>query len=385
MSATAGLRVTLITHYFPSHGGGVERVAWEIASRLAASGKADIIWYSSGTDEAPADRPGLRCVPVKACNVIERRLGFPFPLWTPGSFVELLRAARDSDVVHLHDCLYLPNLLAWAAARLRACPVIITQHVGMVPYRNPVLRLLMAAGNRFLGRLLLGSAAQTLFVSDVVLRYFGGFVRFRSPPLRIANGVDARLFSPADHERRRALRLELGLQEQTPLLLFAGRFVEKKGLGLLHRLAQRLPQARWIFAGWGPLDPAAWALPNVSVRRNLARDELAPLYQAADLLVLPSLGEGFPLVVQEAMACGTPALVSKETADGCPEAAELLLREPLEPDDAPARWTARIAALLAAPQALRELRPQVAQFARATWTWERCVDRYAEVLLASKA
>ena len=58
----------------------------------------------------------------------------------------------------------------------------------------------------------------------------------------------------------------------------------------------------------------------MSVHRNLSQAELPPLYQAADLLVLPSVGEGFPLVVQEAMACGTPALVGDETAAGCPEA-----------------------------------------------------------------
>lgn len=385
-SARAGpVRVTLVTHYFPSHRGGVESVAWELASRLAASGAMTITWVSSNTDHAPPDLPGLRCVPVNACNVIERRLGFPFPLWSPFALATLIRAVRESDVVHLHDCLYLPNLIAWAAARLSRRPVIITQHVGMIPYRSPALRAALAGANRVFGRLLLGSASQTIFVSDVVLSYFRQFIRFDRPPLRLANGVDTGMFSPADEQRRNALRLQLGAGKETPLLMFAGRFVEKKGLALLHRLARGMPQMRWIFAGWGPMDPSGWSLPNVEVRKNLTRAQLVPLYQAADLLVLPSVGEGFPLVVQEAMACGTPALVGDETAAGCPEAAGLLLTEPLGRGDVSARWSARIEAMFASTGNLPDLRTRVAQFARATWSWENCTKRYAEVLRACVA
>jgi len=375
-------RVLLVTHYFPRHRGGVESVAWEIASRLAATGRADITWHASDTDEAPAQRPGLRCVPARACNAVERRLGLPFPLWSPAALARLVRAVRTSNVVHLHDFLYLPNLVAWAAARLSGRPVVVTQHVGEIPYRSALLRLALAGANRVLGSLILGSAAQTLFVSQAVLDYFRRFVRFRRAPLALANGVDGVTFAFADEPRRRALRSEIGVGMRTPLLLFVGRFVEKKGLPLLRDIVQRLPDTRWIFAGWGPDDPARWGLPNVSVNRGLAREELVSLYQAADLLVLPSFGEGFPLVVQEAMACGTPALVSEATAAGCPEASAVLASEPLDGADAARRWAARIEALLGSPEAQGPLRARVADFARSAWSWERCAQHYAEILLA---
>jgi glycosyltransferase involved in cell wall biosynthesis len=377
------LRVVLVTHYFPSHGGGIERVAWEIARRLAASGHYEITWLASSGDLPPRDMPSaLRCVPVPACNIAERRLGFPFPLWSPAGLARLAGAARAADVVHVHDCLYVPNIVAALAARLAGRAVIVTQHVGMIPYRNPLLRMLLAAANRAFGKLVLGRATQVAFVSATVLEYFRSFVAFRRPPLRVPNGVDGSVFLRVSDERRRALRRELG-NDASPLFLFAGRFVEKKGLPLLERLARRTPRARWIFAGSGPLDPGDWRLGNVSVRRNAAPRELAALYQAADLLVLPSFGEGFPLVVQEAMACGTPALVGEDTAAGAPEAADLLLTERLASPDAESRWAKRLESVMAAPETLAALRSRVAEFAQSHWSWERCATSYAEILDAA--
>jgi glycosyltransferase involved in cell wall biosynthesis len=376
------IRVTLVSHYYPAHRGGVERVAGQLAERLARASIAQIAWHASDCDPPPPPLRGMHCIPAASWNAFERGLGFPYPLWTPSALARLVRAARAADVVHLHDCLYLPNLVAFAAARLAGRPVLVTQHIGFVPYRNPVLRILLAAANRLVGRLVLGGATQAVFESESVRRYFTRFVRFRSAPLLVPNGVDTQVFVPADPDRREALRARHGALPGTPLFLFVGRFVEKKGVHVLRALTERIPQARWVLAGWGPLDPASWGRPNVTVVRSPSIDDLAPLYQAADLFVLPSAGEGFPLAVQEAMACGTPALVGTETAEGCPIADAPILSEATAVQDEESRWSARLEALARAPETLRALRPRVAAFAREHWSWERCVERYAALLRA---
>lgn len=375
-------RVTLVTHYYPAHRGGVERVAGQLAERLAASGIAEIEWHASDCDAAPPASSALRSAPAPSWNGIERLLGVPYPLWSLGALRRLARACASADVVHLHDCLYFPNIVAFIAARRAGRPVLVTQHIGHVPYRNPLLRGLHGAANQVLGRWLLGGADQVVFESATVQDYFSRFVRFRAPAELVQNGVDTERFAPATREERRALREQLGVPVELPLLLFLGRFVEKKGLPVLHALAQRLPQAHWLFAGWGPLDPTAWQLPNASVVHSPATDQLRALYAAADLLVLPSVGEGVPLSVQEAMACGTPALIGEETAAGIPDSTEVLPRECVGDPQTAQRWAARIEALLDSVEALR---PRVAAFARAHWSWERCAARYAELLTACAA
>jgi len=359
-------RVTLVTHYYPAHRGGVERVAGQLAEHLAASGTAEFEWHASDCDAAPDAVRGITPVPARSWNGIERLLGFPYPLWSLGALCRLWKACRSADLVHIHDCLYLPNVVAYVAARR----VLVTQHIGHVPYRNPLLRLALRIANGILGRWILGGADRVVFESATVQAYFTRFVRFRSPPVLIANGVDTGRFAPAAAAGRPAGR---------PVLLFLGRFVEKKGLSVLHQLAQRLPDVQWFFAGWGPLDPSSWRLANVTVVPSPGAAQLAALYQAADLFVLPSVGEGVPLSLQEAMACGTPALVGEDTAAGILGAEQVLLRERVGDADTVERWSARIHALLGSGE-LQALRPRVAAFAREQWSWQRCTARYAEII-----
>jgi glycosyltransferase involved in cell wall biosynthesis len=381
--ATLGaLNVVLVTHYYPAHRGGVERIAGQLADRLARAQVAIFDWHASDCDAPPPPEPGLSASPARSWNAAERRLGFPYPLWSPAALRRLARACRDADIVHLHDCLYFPHVVAFLAARLARRPVLVTQHIGHVPYRNALLRVVHRAANRTLGAWVLGGADQVVFESDTVREYFSGFVRFRRPPLVVQNGVDTDIFRPATPGKRRELRTRFGIPPERSLLLFLGRFVEKKGLTVLHELAPRFEHAHWLFAGWGPLDPKAWGFSNVSVVERPGIEQLGALYQAADLLVLPSVGEGFPLSVQEAMACGTPALVGADTAAGCPEAGELLLREAVGDAETAVRWETRIRELIGPPSRLESMRAQVASFAREHWSWERCAESYARALKA---
>lgn len=381
-SIDAPLRVLLVTHYFPAHRGGVEIVAHELARRLAP--RVSLRWLAADCDPPPAI-PGVRVDAQPAWNLCERRFGLPWPVWHPSGWRTLATAVREADVVHLHDFIYPSSLVARLLAWHHRKPVLITQHIGDIDYENPVLRAVLRGINRSVGRLMLGQADQAVFISPKVLAQFARFTRFGVPPCYWPNGVDTSCFRPVPDDTRAALRARLGAGTDTPVVLFVGRFVQKKGLRLLRELAARQPAWQWWFAGWGDsaeLDPANWPLSQVRVWTGRSGTTLAELYQAADALVLPSHGEGYPLVVQEALACGTPVVTSADTAAGGPSQPDFIHavpHDPVAPD--PAAWMARLADVVSAPVATRlRVRSQASAFASAEWNWDHLADRYANCL-----
>jgi glycosyltransferase involved in cell wall biosynthesis len=374
------MRLLLVSHYYPTHRGGVEIVARELAQRLVRDAPVEIEWMASDCDPSPpALPPAIRCLPAASWNGIERLWGIAYPLWSFAAVRKLWHAIGRCDAVHLHESVYMASVLAFLFARRRGKPILVTQHVGAIPYR-PIARGILALANRTLARRVLSGADKVVFISPAVRAYFESFCSFRAAPAYVPNGVDQELFGFADAARGRELRRAAGRNPDRALCLFVGRFVPRKGIALLLALAKELPEVDWILAGDGPLRPEESAPPNLSILRGRYGKDIATLYQMADLLVLPSIGEGFPLVVQEAMACGTAALVSPQTAAGCPQAGPLLLTEDLLGEDALARWGARLGNLTGEIENLRNARAAVAAAARAHWSWHNAARAYLAAL-----
>ena len=372
-STAAALRVLQVSAFFPAHGGGIEVVAGQLARRLAAGG-VQVAWMAGGPQgERAADAPGLETDHAGSVDFIEHRLGLPAPIWNLGALRRLWRRAGDCDVVHVHDYLYFSSLMAILFAALRGRPVVLTQHIGDIAFESRAARTLLRVLNRTLGRLVLGRVAQVAFVGKPVMDHFDAFVRFRRPPRLLSNGVDHALYRPRDMPAAQASGAPLEA-------LFVGRFVEKKGLPLL-RECMGVAGVRWTFVGRGPLSPADWNLPSSSLRLPgvLPPAEVADAMRAADVLVLPSKGEGFPLVLQEALACGTPVLTSREVADAFPQidpscVLAVDVADLTEPGPA-ARLRQAIETLAREPARVRDAREAAAALA-AQWSWERCVAAY---------
>lgn len=210
------------------------------------------------------------------------------------------------------------------ACKLLGVPVMVRGDSTLRAQRNGLIR----AAKEFLFPTLLRRFDAFLVVGKRTKSYLEHFGVAENRMFWSPHAVDNDRFAAQSREESDALnkvREELGCRPGESLVLFVGRFVSfKRPLDLVKALAilesDGVPM-RGVFVGHGELEDEIRSLAGtlntpVTLGGFKNQSELPAIYAAADVLVLPSnCKETWGLVVNEAMACGTPAIVS--SAAGC--------------------------------------------------------------------
>lgn len=377
------MKIVMASHYFASHRGGVEIVADELYRGLSERGQ-EVVWLAGDVTPPPEAEGKSRAVGLPVLNFVEKKFGLPLPIPAKDGLKRISAEIRDADLLLLHDCLYISNILAFLKARWRRIPIILIQHTRYFPNGTALENALIWLATRMVTQPMLARAEQVVFVSETSRKCFSR-VRFRMPPETIFNGVNPDLFRARGKTEPVAdLRRSYGLPERGKLILFVGRFVEKKGIGVMRLLAERRPDWTWVFAGWGPLDPNKWNAANVRVFSRLQGASMAGLYRACDLLALPSSGEGFPLVIQEALATGIPVVCGEESHRADPAIGDLVRTAPVfvgEDERTAHEFLKVVDEVLESEANSLEMVEARRAFAVSHYSWERTVGRYLNIVL----
>jgi teichuronic acid biosynthesis glycosyltransferase TuaC len=234
-----------------------------------------------------------------------------------------LQRRFDFDVIDAHF-VYPDGMAAVLLGRLLGKPVVVTARGSDVNTYSemPLIRRLLRFTLRRADAVI--AVSRALKAAIVRLGVAENAVRV------IPNGVDATKFHPIDRaEARRGLGLPDGR-----IVLSVGGLVDVKGFDVLIRSFKRLGGrdnrgALLVIVGDGPRRQSLEALAAESGLRERVRfagavghEDLARWYSAADLFCLASSREGWPNVVLEALACGTPVVAA--AVGGIPE----ILRDP---------------------------------------------------------
>ena len=365
-------RILLVCHYYPPHIGGIESVVQAEAQRLAELGHDVTVLTSDDRSSTRIER-GVRVVRVRAWNGLEHRVGVPFPVFSPRLLAVAVRLARRADIVHVHDCFYLSSWSAGLAAHLAGRLLVLSQHVALVEHTSGLVRTIQNIVYATMGRLLVRRARRVFVINEYVARFAAGLGADPRKVVVLANGVDSERYRPAgDEAERELLRKEHGLPLGRPLALFVGRLVPKKGIDIA--LAARTGEFDLVVVG--PGDAAALAgKPGVHVLGALQPDQVAELFRACDVFVLPTTGEVFPLVVKEAMSSGLPVVTTDQPDYQAPGVERAGLA--LVPRDAQAVGAAIRRTI--ADEQVRDWMSECSQaYARAHFSWTEHVELLRE-------
>lgn len=364
----AGLRVALMIE--TGGPGGAERMLLQLAEELRDRGHEVCA-------VGPAERnPWLRTqFRERGFDPELYRMSRQLDPGTVGQLVRILRRRRI-DVVHSHE--FTMAVYGAAASLLARRPHVITMHGGRY-YAGRLRR-------RVASRWAVQRSKAVVAVSATVAAELARTLRIRPHRVTVIhNGV-----RPCVGDGVRARR-ELGISEDEQLILAVGNLYPVKGhIVLLRALASisedaTLPRWRLAVAGRGGEHDILRSFADargIGGRVHLLgfRADVPDLLAASDLYVMPSLSEGLPLGLLEAMSAGKAIVASR--VGGIPEAVtsgrDALLVPPKDPD----ALAAAVRAVLLDPELRSRLGAAAAQRAQDVFSVRRMTEEYERLYRA---
>lgn len=281
--------------------------------------------------------------------------------------VAVLRARlRDErpDVVHAHAM----TAALYAGLALKGSDIPMIWHMHDLPPRNPVFRTLLPR--------LADWSDRIIAVSQAVKKNLTEFGVDPTKIIVVENGV-----APLHLHGGSEFRARWGIGDESFLIGVVGQLVERKGqLGAVDafaRLLQELPTARLVLCGAG-LEESEYGRSVGAAIRELDLDERvivtgflrdpASVFDAIDVLLVPSTQEPFGRVVVEAMHAGKPVVATN--VGGIPE----LIRDGLDgllvdPDDSEA-MAAAVVAMALEPARARSMADRARARAEELFSWQ---------------
>ena len=300
-NATQALRILLVSANYKPSVGGIERYVENLAHGLATRRHSVTVAACRTDGGRKLEQDGaVTIVRIPSTDVLDKRLGVPYPLPNPvAAWRKLRQLVAEADVVHAHDALYATSVLSLALARRAHVSTVLTQHVAFVPQGRRSLDSAQHAAIATLGRSA-RLATRVVSYNPVVGAWAAdtwnlGEVSVLPPGVPETDDVD-----------RNAVRRKFGLPEARFCALFVGRDVPKKGLDVF--LAAHDPTYELIAV----TDREPLGAPEgTRILPFLDPISFRELLACVDAFVLPSEAEGFPLSLQEALVTGLPCVVTQ--------------------------------------------------------------------------
>jgi glycosyltransferase involved in cell wall biosynthesis len=305
------LNIVLTTDYFPPHIGGVETVTYELARQLSQMGhKVAVITLSTDNKRPVESISGMRVYEAKS-HESTRLLGVQSAFSSAtGRLIRNVCRREAADILHANNLYYFTTIAATANKKSLKLPLVTTLHIGTTSLLDGGVRVLTKLYEKSVGRWILSRSDHIIAVSNAVKSYARALNVADSKISVIPNGIDIHENRPNPTRRKEDARVRVA---------FVGRLISNKGPQYLVEAAPTVlrdfPAVEFLIVGEGPMLDALRSRARAlgvsdSIRFLRAVPSVSAFLRECDLYVRPSLTEGMPLTVLEAMASGVPTIAT---------------------------------------------------------------------------
>lgn len=311
----------LIAYQYLSFKGGIEHVIISQAHYLQEAGYDVQILTSAFDTEEKNTIEGITVTRIPSFNFAYKKFGIPFaiPILTPKNSKQMKALITDSDIVNVHGHPYFASFIyIWLSKQVNV-PVILTQHNTKIHATSRLVNSICDISDATLGKYNLLHSDGIIAVSQKTKEYMQTILGKKGNNIDVLyNGIDVTRFSPIKDKKK--LREKYTIPLDSFICLTIRRMTFKNGIDILLEVAKHTKNKHihFLLGGVGPETEkikkyiADNAITNVSLLGFIRDSELPEYYSLSDLYILPSRdGEGFPMTILEAFACGLPVLATK--------------------------------------------------------------------------
>lgn len=307
------MKIAQITPYFLPHTGGMERYVYNLSKNLIREGHAVEVFTSNVPEGRTHDV--VDGIPVRRLKCIGEPLRNPL---VP-SILFLLDELKKFDIIHVHNLYGSLALSIPLLKRFCRIPLVLTHH-GQLVYGEPMKDICVKIYEKSIGKVILKYVDNTIVLSESDAQYISSS-GFKGDNIEVLpNAINPADFAAYINVDTAEFIAKYHL-EGRKRILFVGEVTNRKGIPTLIKsiplLLKKVLKEEVVFVVVGSGE-------NLSDARALARDlgveshvvftgrlpfvELMQAYRSADLFVLPSLSEGLPTSILEAMYFGLPVV-----------------------------------------------------------------------------
>lgn len=297
-------KLLVVAHRWPPRYGGLQNIAYLYAEKLTKYFEVSIF---------TSKERNVKNMCPKKCKLIEggasmflyKTLGVPFPLFSYYALKKLKRAVKESDYVFIHDRYYLSSYFASKYAQVYKKKIILMLHTPILKYSFP--KSLLYYFLNLISKKAVKNSNLVISVSKDTEKNVLNYYDLNNVKKVIYNPVNLKDFGRISDDKK-----EFNV-------LWVGRFVEKKGVFLLPKIAKILAKKKITLnvIGDGPLfekiKKESLGISNLKLLGKISdRKKILNFYKNSSVYLVTSLhGEAFPLVIGDALASGLSVVSTK--------------------------------------------------------------------------